>query len=162
MKKIMLGLLVAAALTGSFSSCKKKENNIITPTPVAEQGYWKMGSTTHKSVKGSKYNDMNGTVMLSCVDSNTFFADNECNIYFSKYPTQNGTYKIVDDADMPEADELTILVKTKSDWFYSKNGGTATVTVNSGKITVTISGIKVYTSGDDEVEDFSCKLIQTQ
>lgn len=169
MKKIMLGLVAATLLSGGISSCKKKEGDngktptpTSTPTPAAPKNYWKLGNTSYNAIKGAKYNDANGLIFLSGAEDNTMFPDNNCNFYFSKYPTQSGTYKIVDDAKIPANDEVFILVQTKSAWYYSRNGGTvsASVTVSNGKVSIKVPAIKVYTSSGD-VEDFDCNIIQT-
>lgn len=161
-KNVTTGLMALAVL--SMASCKKEEkkepNN---PTPAQEKSYWKLDNTTYISVVGAKQNEVSGLYILSGKDSNVMFADNECKIYFKKYPTQNGTYKVVsEDEDGPNDGEVTLLVMTPDDWFWSDNGGTATVTVKDGKVTANIAPVKVYTSGRGDTAEFSCNIIQTK
>lgn len=164
MKNVTTGLMVLAVL--SMASCKKeekKEPNTPNPTPTQEKSYWKLDNTTYVSVVGAKQNEASGLYILNGKDSNVLFPDNECNIYFKKYPTQNGTYKVVsEDEDGPNDGEVTLLVMTPDDWFWSDNGGTATITVKDGKVTANIAPIKVYTSGHDDTAEFSCNIIQTK
>lgn len=162
MKKTILAC--SALLVLAATSCKKKESDPApsAPTPEAPKSYWKLDDKTYNSVVGSKLNDVDGLYFLRGADSNVMFPDNSCNFYFSTYPKAGGTYKIVDDSDIPAADEMFIVVY--KDWrsYYSNNGGTAAVTVKDNKVTVSISSLKLYSAGNTDTVNFSCNIIQTK
>lgn len=135
MKKILLG---AAALSVMFAtSCKKNDDKGGPSSTFTLNGTSYTPSTVMKqSVSGM-------TAIMGTDNTNTF------EVIFNTTPTASGTYKISETASA--ADEITVAAANGSSTTYTglDNSATATVTVNSGKISVVvpqISAIRMNTS----------------
>jgi len=127
MKKILLG---AAALSVMFAtSCKKNDDKSGPSSTFTLAGTSYSPSTVAKQSTGSV------TVLMGTDQTNSF------GVMFNTVPTANGTYKIMEDATA--ADEVQIVAANGQTTLYGSldNTATATVSVNGGKITVTVPEI---------------------
>lgn len=156
MRKILLS---AAAVTMLFTACKKKDDNGTGNGLGKNQ--WKVGSTTYNSlgVSGAM-----GLIVASGTNGGTELSTFTVGFANNAYPTSGGQFNIVDVANDPN--ELSVNVGTSNTggnsqaWGSSASGNPqATVTVDGGKVTVSIPQITV-TGASSSSTTFSGNVTQ--
>lgn len=143
MKKILLG---AAALSVMFATSCKKNDDKSGPSST-----FTLAGTSYTPSSVVKGTNLGMTALMGTDGTNAFY------VLFSAAPTASGTYKIVENASAN--DQLQIVASSGQTNLYSSIdvSATANVTVNGGKITVTIPEISaertnVSTAATDTVK----------
>jgi hypothetical protein len=135
MKKIILSLLVTSAL---FTACKKDDDNGGGTTT----NQWKIGPNTYTASTGAT---LQGDALANV--ASTASTGSSFTVTFNTVPTTGGTYKIV--GGVPSAaDEVLITAGTGSltslsyyETSDNVSNPTANVTVENGKISVTVPSV---------------------
>jgi hypothetical protein len=154
-------LLSAAAMTLLFTACKKKDDNG-TGNGLGKNE-WKIGSTTYKPLTAQLVSGSNGVLTgigMNGTNSGTI------TFYFNDatFPTTGGQFKIVDN---PNADDEILInvatsdmsANTKAYGSTANTNASATVTVEGGKISISVPEITV-TNTNSESTTFSGNATQ--
>lgn len=164
MKKLILGILSVTVL---LSSCSKKDDPAVAPTPVTPTipaNGWKLGATSYTSVVVAK----TGANIISAMDavpSGGSPAANSLNVYFSAFPATGGTFSVV---QYPSTTPLTAtqigvtagLFATSTTYTSTGTDGiNATVSITGGKLKIEIPEIWVKKTGSGATD--SLKLTGT-
>lgn len=143
MKKILLG---AAALSVVFAtSCKKSDDNNSSPS-----NSWTVNGTSHSASMVTK-TSTTGASTLTAADA----SGNSFIVVFKTYPTANGTYHVSGDIIPQNNTDVTIGVSGSTGQFFSlgNDNVNATITVNSGKVNVSLPDTWVGSvTGTDSVK----------
>ena len=149
MKKILLS---AAVLAVVFTGCKKDDDN----GGGTATNQWKIAGTTYTAVSNG-VNSLLGTLIGAGMNGST---GSSFSIGFNGLttPTTGGTYKIVSADNLDADDEISVSASVGSGTgtAYQSTGNdnmTAAVTVNGGKVSVTVPEIWAKNmDGNDSVK----------
>jgi hypothetical protein len=150
MKKL---LLPAAALTLIFFACKKKGSGDDGPAPVDGNNKWKVGESSYTasamSVNGGLITATNDTQSVSVT-----FSD-------GSLPSANGTIPVSHAFGTGLSIAVTEGTVPVHDIYYStgKESKNATVTINNGKVTVSVPTVWAKNLKGDSLQ-VSANLIQ--
>ena len=144
MKKLLLS---AAAIAFLFTACKKKDDNGTGNGLGKNQ--WKVNGTTFNALTAAAVQGGAGTLIASGTNGGTEVGSFTATFAGGAFPGTGGQFKIVDVADA--TDEVSIMVGTNNTSGSSAKAwgstasttATATVSVDNGKVTISVPEITV-------------------
>lgn len=160
MKKSLFSLLLVAFFATSFISCDKDEDD---DGPTIEDNSWVINNVTFKTptLNPPSFTGANFTALDPATNGG-----GSLTLTFAEKPTTSKNYTVILGTNTPTGDQVRIAATsvTAPNLYLStgRTGDVAVVTVNSGKVTVTLNNVEMlYTDGSTERKTtLSAKLIE--
>lgn len=148
-KKLHLLMFVLVIAGTAFTSCKKDKKEDSSDSSLLNKA-WKVGDKQYTQLVGMSMSMGNAIAVTAFVAMPSGSATiDRFSVYFKTKPTTNGTYKIVYKPNFADlnADEVYVdAAEAAGDKLAvaKGEGKTATVTVNGGKVSVTVPKVNAY------------------